>query len=155
MGGTAMLSRLTDTRMWARVLSRAAALSIAITLVAFVAIGARAYATDVSIIEGEMVSVARWLDAHTAPGDLIAAHDIGAIGYFARRPLLDLAGLVSPEVIPFIRDEARLGALMRQRGAAYVVTFPSWYPRLTDGLGSSAFAGSSQAPEHLTVYRLP
>jgi hypothetical protein len=141
--------------MWARVLSRVAALSIAVTLVAFVAVGARTFATDVSIIEGEMVSVARWLDAHAAPGDLIAAHDIGAIGYFARRPLLDLAGLVSPEVIPFIRDEARLGALMRQRGAAYIVTFPSWYPRLTDSLGSSAFSGNSQAPEHLTVYRLP
>lgn len=155
MGGTAMLLRMSDARLWARVLSRAAALSIAVTLVAFVAIGARAYATDVAIIEGEMVSVARWLDAHAAPGDLIAAHDIGAIGYFARRPLLDLAGLVSPEVIPFIRDEARLGAFMRQRGAAYLVTFPSWYRRLTDGLGKSAFAGNSQAPEHLTVYRLP
>jgi hypothetical protein len=155
MGGTATLLHLSDARMWARVLSRAAALSIAITVLAFVAVGARTYATDVSIIEGEMVSVARWLDAHAAPGDLIAAHDIGAIGYFARRPLLDLAGLVSPEVIPFIRDEARLGALMAQRGAAYVVTFPSWYPRLTDSLGSPAFAGDSPAPEHLSVYRLP
>jgi hypothetical protein len=147
--------RLSDTRTWARVFSRAAALSLAITLLAFVAAGARGYATDVSIIEGEMVSVARWLDAHAAPGDLIAAHDIGAIGYFTRRPLLDLAGLVSPEVIPFLRDEARLGALMRQRGAAYVVTFPSWYPHLTESLGDPAFEGNSPAREHLTVYRLP
>ena len=100
-------------------------------------------------------SVARWLDAHTAPRDLIAAHDIGAIGYFARRPLLDLAGLVSPEVIPFIRDEARLHALMRQRGAAYLVTFPSWYPHLTDSLGALSLRALRSAPEHLTVYRLP
>ena len=155
MGGTAMLLRLSDTRMWARVLSRAAALSIAITLLAFVAIGARAYATDVSIIEGEMVSVARWLDAHAAPGDLIAAHDIGAIGYFTRRPLLDLAGLVSPEVIPILRDEARLGALMRQRDAVYFVTFPKWYLRLAESLGDVVFEGNSPALEHLTVYRLP
>jgi hypothetical protein len=125
------------------------------TLLAFVAIGARSYATDVSIIEGEMVSVARWLDAHAARGDLIAAHDIGAIGYFTRRPLLDLAGLVSPEVMPFLRDEARLGAFVRQRGAVYVVTFPSWYPRLTEGLGDMVFEGNSPALEHLTVYRLP
>jgi hypothetical protein len=154
MGGTAALLRLSDTRIWARVLSRAAALSVAITLLAFVGGGARAYATDVSIIEGEMVSVARWLNTNAAPGDLIAAHDIGAVGYFTRRPLLDLAGLVSPEVIPFIRDEARLGALMRQRGAAYLVTFPSWYPRLTSQL-EPVFAGSAaQATEHLTVYRI-
>ena len=155
IGGTAALVRLNDTRTWARVFSRAAALSIAMTLLAFVAIGARGYATDVSIIEGEMVSVARWLDAHAAPGDLIAAHDIGAIGYFTRRPLLDLAGLVSPEVIPFLRDEARLGAFVRQRGAVYVVTFPSWYPSLTESLRDVVFEGNSPALEHLTVYRLP
>jgi hypothetical protein len=155
MDGTAALLRLNDTRTWARVFSRAAALSIAITLLAFVAAGARAYATDVSIIEGEMVSVARWLDTHAAPGDLIAAHDIGAIGYFTQRPLLDLAGLVSPEVIPFLRDEARLGALIRQRGTVYVVTFPSWYPRLTESLGDVVFEGNSPTLEHLTVYRLP
>jgi arabinofuranosyltransferase len=155
LGGTAALLHLSDTRLWARVLSRALALSIAITLLAFVVVGARAYATDVSIIEGEMVRVARWLDANATPGDLIAAHDIGAIGYFTRRPLLDLAGLVSPEVIPFIRDEARLGSLMRQRGAAYLVTFPSWYPRLTSQL-EPVFSGSAtQITEHLTVYRLP
>jgi hypothetical protein len=154
MGGTAMLLRLNDGRMWVRVLSRAAALSVAITILAFVIVGARAYTTDVSIIEGEMVSVARWLDANAAPDDLIAAHDIGAIGYFTRRPLLDLAGLVSPEVIPFIRDEARLAALMRQRGATYLVTFPSWYSRLTSQL-EPAFAGSAtRASEHLTVYGL-
>jgi hypothetical protein len=52
-----------------------------------------------------MVAVSEWVAANTPPDDLIAAHDIGALGYFARRPLLDLAGLVSPEVIPFIRDE--------------------------------------------------
>jgi len=33
-----------------------------------------------------------------ADDDLIAAHDIGAIGYFAPRPILDLAGLISPDV---------------------------------------------------------
>jgi len=153
-GGMARLLRLNDAGMRVRVFSRVAILSIGITLLAFVAVGARAYATDVSIIEGEMVHVARWLDANAAPGDLTAAHDIGAIGYFSRQPLLDLAGLVSPEVIPFIRDQARLDALMRQRGAAFLVTFPSWYPRLTGHL-SPVFAGSAvQAPEHLTVYRL-
>ena len=154
VGGTVTLLSLSDARLWVRVMSRAAALSVVITQLAFVVVGARAYATDVGIIEGEMVNVALWLNAHAAPDDLIAAHDIGAIGYFTQRPLLDLAGLVSPEVIPFIRDEARLGALARQRGAVYLVTFPSWYPRLTIQL-EPVFAGNAaQASEHLTVYRL-
>ena len=40
-------------------------------------------------------AVAQWLDRNTPPNALIAAHDIGAMGYFARRPPLDLAGLIS------------------------------------------------------------
>jgi hypothetical protein len=158
VGGTAaLLDRAqSDARLVPRVLSRAAVLAIAVTQLGFVAIGARAYATDVAVIEGEMVRVARWLDANTAPNDLIAAHDIGAIGYFSQRPLIDLAGLISPEVIPFIRDEARLWMLVQQRGAAYVVTFPSWYPRITSEPGLvPVFTGNAPAsPEHLTVYRI-
>jgi 4-amino-4-deoxy-L-arabinose transferase-like glycosyltransferase len=154
---TAMHLRLNDASRWLRVLSRAVTLAIAITQLSFAAIGALAYAADVAIIEGEMVRVARWLDANAAPSDLIAAHDIGAIGYFSRRPLLDLAGLISPEVIPFIRDEDRLEALIRQRGAAYLVTFPAWYPRLASQAGLiPVFAGNAiGSPEHLTVYRIP
>jgi arabinofuranosyltransferase len=157
VGGTAMLLRLNDARLWLRVPSRAVTLAIAITQLSFVAIGARAYAADVAIIEGEMVRVAHWLDTNTAPSDLIAAHDIGAIGYFSRRPLLDLAGLISPEVIPFIRDQNRLEALIQQRGAAYLVTFPAWYPQLVGQAGFvPLFAGNApDSPEHLTIYRIP
>jgi arabinofuranosyltransferase len=159
VGGTTALLHRTwhDVRLVPRVLTRAAVLAIAMTQLGFVAIGARAYATDVAVIEGEMVRVARWLGANTAPGDLIAAHDVGAIGYFAQRPLIDLAGLVSPEVIPFIRDEARLWELTQQRHAAYLVTFPSWYPKMIKEPGLvPIFTGNSpDSPEHLTVYRIP
>lgn len=156
VGGTAALLRSDDARLWPRALSRAAVLAIAILQLAFVVLGARAYATDVAIIEGEMVRVARWLEGNAAPDDLVAAHDIGAIGYFTQHPILDLAGLVSPEVIPFIRDEAQLETLIRQRGAAYLVAIPSWYPSMIRGIQMApTFAGSAQAsPEHLTVYRL-
>ena len=112
------------------VLSRALFLSLSLLALFFWGLGARRYGRDVAFIEGEMVTVARWLNAHTAPDALIAVHDIGAIGYFTRRPLLDLAGLITPEVIPFIRDEARLADWLVQRQADYLVTFPSWYPRL-------------------------
>lgn len=128
--GTALLVRAARGRA-GRILSRALALAACAVLAAFVVVGARAYLADVRIIDSEMVDVARWLDANTPPDALIAVHDIGAVGYFTRRPLLDLAGLVSPQVVPFIRDEARLYEYIKARGASYLVTFPSWYPQMT------------------------
>lgn len=106
------------------------AISTGVLLVAFWFLGANAYATDVAIIDCEMVQTARWVAAN-APGDaVIAAHDIGALGYFYERPFIDLAGLVSPEVIPFIRDEGRLRDYLFSRHATLVVFFPDWYPAL-------------------------
>jgi hypothetical protein len=109
-------------RVWRRV----TILSFSALLLVFLLLGARAYAADVAFIEGEMVEVAHWLQLHTPADALIAAHDIGAIGYFAERPLLDLAGLISPEVVPLLADEAALAAYVQQSGARYLVTAPGW-----------------------------
>jgi len=104
-------------------------LSIGATLIAFWLIGAAQYSTDVAIIDCEMVQTARWVAAHAPDDAVIAAHDIGALGYFYPRPFIDLAGLVSPEVIPFIRDEDRLREFLFARNATFVVVFPGWYPK--------------------------
>lgn len=108
--------------------------ALAVLLTVFWWLGAEAYVRDVQVINGEMVVVSAWLIENTAPDDLIAAHDIGAIGYFARREIVDLAGLISPDVIPFIRDEDRLAAYLAQRCPSVLVTFPDWYPELVSGL---------------------
>lgn len=46
-----------------------------------------------------------WFHANARPEDTIAAPDIGALGYFGRRRVLDLAGLVSPQVVPLLERE--------------------------------------------------
>jgi hypothetical protein len=140
-----------------RVLGRAWAASTALVLVLFLFLGSAAYQRDVAVINSEMVDTAQWIASNTPPGSLIAAHDIGALGYFSDRQLLDLAGLVSPEVIPFIRDEHRLAAYLDQQGADYFVTFPGWYPylvtrarliRTSQGTVSTRIGG-----ENMNVYR--
>lgn len=106
------------------------ALSIAAALAAFWVIGANAYATDVAIIDCEMVQTARWVAANVPPDAVVAAHDIGALGYYYPRRIIDLAGLVTPDVIPFIRDEGRLRDYLFARQATFAIFFPDWYPAL-------------------------
>jgi hypothetical protein len=143
--------------MWRRILFKGWLLSGLAVLIAFWLRGSFAYAQDVAVIETEMVATATWVADHTAQEALIAAHDIGALGYFGDRQIVDLAGLVSPEVIPFIRDEQRLAAYLDYQQVDYLVTFPRWYPQLveqaqfihsTDGEISPSLGG-----ENMHVYR--
>jgi hypothetical protein len=128
-GMAEMISRMIENRSnW--VLKRVWIITLALTATIFLWLGGRAYQTDVAIIETEMVQTARWIEAHTPSNSLVAAHDIGAMGYFAHRPILDLAGLVNPEVIPIIRNEQYLKEYMDSKSVDYVVSFPAWYPYL-------------------------
>ncbi len=163
VGGMAHLLRPDTRTLLPRVLSRATLAATALLCFTFLGLGARAYATDVAFIQGEMVATAHWLEDNTPPGSLIAAHDIGAVGYFTPRPLLDLAGLVTPEVIPFIADEAKLIEFMQSQGADYVVFFPDWsdaYQRMAhdphlEPIHATGFAWTlSQGRANMTVYRL-
>jgi hypothetical protein len=100
--------------------------AIALLAVLFWGRGALAYGDDVAFIEGEMMSMARWIEENTPPGTIIAVHDIGAVGYLTDRPLLDLAGLITPEVIPIMTDAEKLADWMLERGAEYAVFFPDF-----------------------------
>ncbi|MEN6410100.1 MAG: hypothetical protein ABFD44_10375, partial [Anaerolineaceae bacterium] len=117
--------------MLRRVLSRVWQFSIAGVLLGFWVIGGMRYAEDVAIIESEMVDTAQWVAKNTPTNTLVAAHDIGALGYYSERQLIDLAGLVTPEVIPFLRDETRLQSYLDERGVDLLIAMPDWYPQLT------------------------
>ena len=134
-------------------------LLVGITLFIFWGRGALAYAQDVAVIETEMVKTAKWVAVNVPPEAVVAAHDIGALGYFGGHDLVDLAGLVSPEVIPFLRDETQLAAYLNLRGVTYVVAFPDWYMSLTANLEPIYTTGEHFAPafgeQNMAVYRWP
>ncbi|MFH1523542.1 MAG: hypothetical protein ABIF04_01130, partial [Chloroflexota bacterium] len=105
----------------------------------------------------EMVVTAKWVAVNVPSDSLVAAHDIGALGYFGEHDLVDLAGLVSPDVIPFIRDEQKIASYLDEQKVDYLVTFPDWYPSLTPDLQPVFTTGALFAPalgeENITVYR--
>jgi hypothetical protein len=95
--------------------------------------------------------------ANIAEGEVIAAHDIGALGYFDNHALIDLAGLVSPEVIPIIRDEAALASYLSEKDVSYFIAFPDFYPLLSTGAEKVFSTEGDFAPlfgrENMAVYR--
>src|SRR5262249_41592401 len=53
-------------------------------------------------LERSLVKWGRWFGAHTPSTVTIATPDIGAIAYYSDRRVLDLAGLVTPEIVPLL-----------------------------------------------------
>ncbi|HLW03170.1 MAG TPA: hypothetical protein VKT82_31275 [Ktedonobacterales bacterium] len=90
--------------------------------------GAGIYAANVRYINGYQVETALWLRANTAPDALVATHDIGAIGYFSGRQVIDLGGLTQPEIVPLLNDQQALIAYLQRAHVDYVVMFPDWFP---------------------------
>ena len=43
-------------------------------------------------------AVGEWLKAHLLPGDTVGALEVGIIGYYSQRPMIDFAGLVQPDI---------------------------------------------------------
>ncbi|MDY7077932.1 MAG: hypothetical protein SXV54_13535 [Chloroflexota bacterium] len=91
------------------------------------------YAWNVDNINQMHVALGRWVVENTSPDTILALNDIGAITYVSERPVVDLAGLITPEVIPLLHSpdrDARLADFMAGRDVQYVIIFPDWFPDL-------------------------
>ncbi len=160
--GLIWLARRAKPSVVGRVVNRSLIISSAIAFLYFALIvGPAAYRQDVHIINEEMVASAQWIAEHIPPGELLAVHDIGAVGYFAPRPILDLAGLVSPEIVPIIHDGEALWDLMQQREARYLMAFPDQVPgrdtddsRLCPLFTTGGAASRSVGGPNMTIYLL-
>ncbi|MCQ3929063.1 MAG: hypothetical protein DPW16_01270 [Chloroflexi bacterium] len=99
---------------------------------------------DVSQLRKMHVAVGYWFQSHTTPDQLIALNDIGAIAHVSDRRILDLEGLVSPEVIDATKGTERftcennlqLARLMLKEPPFLLALFPGWYPCLTSWPGA-------------------
>jgi hypothetical protein len=81
---------------------------------------------------------AEWIKAHSGPDASIAYVEIGVIGYYSERPILDLMGLVTPAARPYVLQNNLLGALKANptdfvlahtRGRMNPVVTSRWFKR--------------------------
>jgi tetratricopeptide (TPR) repeat protein len=85
------------------------------------------YAGSCRHIRDVQVATALWLRDQT-PGDaVVATHDIGAIGYYAERRIVDMAGLVSPGFIPHLRQLDSLPPFLAQNRVTHLAVLRNWF----------------------------
>jgi len=117
---------------WRRALlaSTVGVLYLAVALATLVPAAGR-YAWGVQNINAMQVHLGHWVDQHLPRTATLAVNDIGAIAYFSRRPVIDLMGLVTPEIRPY-RREGEVGVLrfITERCPDAVIIFPEWFPQI-------------------------
>ena len=93
----------------------------------------------------------RWLAAHTAPTAVIATHDVGAIAYDSNRRILDVVGLIQPEVIPYLH-KPEYTSFLAQWFARQHVTHLALLENWMEVANQEPLWTAGQHPEMLSVY---
>jgi len=98
---------------------------------------------------------------NVAAGDLLAIHDIGAVSYITPRPMIDIAGLVSPEVVPLINQPEAMWDYLEERDAMFLMAFPDQIPgddpadeRLCEVFTTGGETTALLGRANMAVYRL-
>lgn len=110
---------------------------VVVSAVPYVNKWSEVYGRNVYSINHQHVLMARWISDNSPPDAVIATHDIGALGAVSRRRIVDVFGLVSPEmirrgarvIIPTLGGDGDwyLGELVRDN-VSYLVGYPEWLP---------------------------
>jgi arabinofuranosyltransferase len=101
------------------------------------------FAHNVRDIDAMQVEMANRLARDLPAGSLVASNDVGALAYFTDLRVLDLVGIVSPEVQQALFPLRRLDRAERHKALfqlivklkpAAIAVFPEWYPEILQSL---------------------
>ena len=69
------------------------------------------------------LAIGRYLAQYSRVGDAIVVNEIGAIGYYSGRRIIDMLGLIDPAILPLLNgdDLAAYGAYVLAQNPAYIL----------------------------------
>src|SRR6185369_15215433 len=97
------------------------------------------YVQNVANVQDSDVRIARWLAPRLPPQAVIAVNDIGAIKFLLPNRVIDLAGIINPEIRRDLNRaiaerkpwEQLMAGEIASRQPDYLVIFPAWFPHLS------------------------
>ena len=81
---------------------------------------ANLYRENIRHIQNVYMPAAEWLKRNTPPDARVAAFDIGVAKHISGRYVIDVGGLVDPNIHPYLKTH-RAGDFIREQGATYIL----------------------------------
>ncbi len=101
-----------------------------------------------SYIHHLQVETAKWCEKNLPQNAVIATHDIGALGYYSGRRVVDIVGLADPAMVKFI-DKPGAAAELRKKGVTYAALLDNWYEIVNE---NTVFVNAQPGSETMRVY---
>ncbi len=83
-------------------------------------------------INDQQVTIAKWINQNLPNEQVIALNDIGAITFLTNKRIIDMEGLVTPEILKIRRmnledQDPNVMALLKKNNVNYLIIYPQWY----------------------------
>lgn len=88
------------------------------------------HANQASNIQEMQVTLSLWIRENIPTNSTIATYDVGAIGYFARGTVVDLYGLVTPEILHNRTSVKQRVTYLREINCSYIMFYVQWFAGL-------------------------
>ncbi len=85
------------------------------------------YADYCGYITDRQVLAGRWIHDHLPENAIVATHDIGAIAYYSGRRVVDMVGLISPDMIDNIGSFDKLRAFLIRKKVTHLAVLRNWF----------------------------
>jgi hypothetical protein len=93
-------------------------------------------------INDQQVKIANWINTYLPDETVLGMNDIGAITYITKKKTIDMAGLVTPEILKFRKISEKDGTesllkLLKVYSVNYIIIYPDWYNYLMKNFSGS------------------
>ena len=107
------------------------------------------YAEYCRYIGERQVRTARWIHDNLPAGSVVATHDVGAIAYYSDRKIVDMVGLVSPEMINNIGNLDKLKQYLVRKKVTHLALLRNWFEVVNE---NPLFQTDESHPEIMEVF---
>ena len=100
-------------------------------------------------ISDRQVRTAHWLREKLPQDAVVATHDVGAIAFYSERRIVDMVGLISPEMIQNIGNLNKLYGFLTQQGVTHLALLRNWFEVVNV---NAMFQTNEVTPEIMEVF---
>ncbi|GJQ21613.1 MAG: hypothetical protein HBSIN02_19680 [Bacteroidia bacterium] len=143
---------------FSRLLSARTIRAVQITLMAFLIIqfalgvwdGRVLYQESCKYISDRQVRTALWIRDHLPQDAIVATHDVGALAYYSERRIVDMVGLISPEIIDHLKNLSATKEFLVRHNVTHLAVLRNWFEVVNV---NPIFQTREATPEIMEVFR--